>query len=237
MRKVALVEDEKEELERLLDYFGNLGEMVGEQIICETFPNGEAFLAAYDHSYDIVTLDIELGDGHKDGMAIAASLREQDSSVIILFITNLSQYAIRGYEVRAIDFLVKPISFPAFVLKLRAVFSILQSRDKRNIYLPTEGGFRIVSSADILFFEVQGHYVTVHCKDRPDLVYKDSLRSLEEKLAGLPFQRCNHCYLVNLSHVAGIDHGDVLVGSARLPVSRPKKKAFLEALTKYMGGI
>ena len=129
------------------------------------------------------------------------------------------------------------ISFPAFVLKLRAVFSILQSRDKRNIYLPTEGGFRIVSSADILFFEVQGHYVTVHCKDRPDLVYKDSLRSLEEKLAGLPFQRCNHCYLVNLSHVAGIDHGDVLVGSARLPVSRPKKKAFLEALTKYMGGI
>ena len=69
-----------------------------------------------------------------------------------------------------------------------------------------------------------------------DLTVSGTLKSFEEKLAGKPFARCNSGYLVNLAQVMGVQQNTVQVGPYELQISRPKKKAFMEALTDYIGG-
>ena len=111
----------------------------------------------------------------------------------------------------------------------------LRRRQKVFLTVPIEGGLRRIDVATIYYLESEGHYVRFYTEDG-DVLTPGSLKSYEEKLSDKPFARCNSGYLVNLEQVLEVRQNTVQVGPHALQISRPKKKAFLEALTDYIGG-
>ena len=158
-----------------------------------------------------------------------------DAEVILIFITNMAQYAIRGYSVGALDYVLKPVPYFAFSQQLMKAVTRLEKRAKRYLTVPVEGGLRRLDTASIYYLESEGHRVHFYT-DEGDFSAPGALKTFEEKLAACPFARCNSGYLVNLAQVRELRQSTVQVGPCELQVSRPKRKAFLAALTDYIGG-
>ena len=237
MIKIAVVDDNPDELNKMSDMFERLRTELGQEFLVDTFSDSASFLERYDRSYSMLFLDIELNseDADDNGIELARKIRRADSDVMIIFITNLAQMAIKGYEVRAFDFIVKPVNYGDFAMKMRSALGFCLARRSASFKVATEGGFVMISTNDILYIEVNGHYTSYHTQKA---VYKQkgTLKEIEEKIGDLPFKRCNNCYLVNLKYVDGVERDDVLVRGERLKISRPKKREFLQAIAEYMGG-
>ena len=94
---------------------------------------------------------------------------------------------------------------------------------------------RRLDEASVYYIESEGHRIHFYTEEG-DFSAPGALKTFEEKLADRPFARCNSGYLVNLAQVSGVQQNTVQVGPHELQVSRPKRKAFLEALADYIGG-
>ena len=195
--------------------------------------DGMELLDDYRPVYDILFLDVEMK--HLDGMETARRVRELDKDVIIVFITNMAQYAIGGYAVGALDYVLKPAPYFAFSQQLRKAEEQLRRRARHYLALPVEGGMRRLDSSLIYYLESEGHRVHFYTEEG-DFVAAGTLKAFEEKLAERPFARCNSGYLVNLAQVKSVQQGMVQVGPYELQVSRPRRKAFLAALADHIGG-
>lgn len=234
MIKIAIVDDEQEELAVLNEYFLKLQQQTLDEFEIHLFSSSADFLSAFDCSYDLISLDIEIDD--KNGIDIAKEIRKLDEEVTLLFVTNIAQMAIKGYEVRALDFIVKPINYYSFSMKISTAINIIKQKKAKNIVINTSTGMQMFSSDDLYYAEVMGHELFYHTK-RGVLKQRRSLSDLESMLAGLSFKRCNQSYLVNLKYVEAVVKNDVQVAGDVLKISRPKKKEFLQDLANYMGGI
>lgn len=159
-----------------------------------------------------------------------------DSNTIIMFITNLAEYAIHGYSVEAIDYVLKPITYEDFAMKISKAMRYVERNVKRQIILHTSEGDIPVSVADIYYIEVVRHYLYYHTTSGKYEV-RGVMKQLEQELQELKFRRCNQSYLVNLAHVKAIRGNDVVVGNDYVPISRNKKSEFMEAFAKYVGGL
>ena len=147
----------------------------------------------------------------------------------------MAQFAIRGYAVDALDYVLKPVPYFAFSQQLQKAVDRLRKHRKTFLTVPIDGGLRRIDVNTIYYLESEGHSVRIYTEDGESLA-PGSLKSYEEKLADKPFARCNSGYLVNLEQVMEVQQNTVQVGPYALQISRPKKKAFLEALTDYIGG-
>ena len=197
------------------------------------FRDGIEILDDYRPVYDMILLDVEMK--HLDGMETAQHIRALDHEVNIIFITNMAQYAIKGYAVRALDYVLKPVPYFAFSQLLKKVEAQLRRRTRHYLVVPVEGGLRRLDTASIYYIESEGHRVRFYTEEG-EFTASGALKTLEEKLSGQPFARCNSGYLVNLAQVKAVQQNTVEVGPYELQVSRPKRKAFLTALTDYIGG-
>ena len=235
MWKAAVVEDEREAAERIAEYLGRFGGENGETFDVSYYGDAEAFLAGYDPECDIVFMDIQLPD--MSGMDAARALRAVDSEVTLVFVTSMVQYAVSGYEVSALDFIVKPVSYPNFAMKMKRVLRERRLRAPRSdeLSLSGEGGVRRVSVSSVKYIEVVGHHLIFHTFDG-DADVCGALGEMEKTLAGKGFSRCNNCYLVNLRHVSEIRPASCIVGGEEVQISRRRRKAFMDDLTAYVGG-
>ena len=233
MIRVAIVEDEAEIREQLMGYVQRYTRQYGTAFEVKTFADGLEILEDYRPAYDLILLDIEMK--HLDGMETARRIRELDPEVMLVFITNMAQYAIKGYAVGALDYVLKPVPYFAFSQQLQKVEAQLRRRTRHYLAVPVEGGLRRLDTSHIYYIESEGHRVHFYTEEG-DFVSPGALKALEEKLADRPFARCNSGYLVNLAQVQAVQQNTVEVGPYELQVSRPKRKSFLAALTDYIGG-
>ena len=233
MIRIAMVEDEAAVREQLMGYVQRYTRQYGTEFSVTEFADGVDILENYRPVYDIVFLDVEMK--HLDGMETARRIRALDADVVLIFITNMAQYAIRGYSVGALDYVLKPVPYFAFSQQLMKAVTRLEKRAKRYLTVPVEGGLRRLDTASIYYLESEGHRVHFYT-DEGDFSAPGALKAFEEKLADCPFARCNSGYLVNLAQVRELRQSTVQVGPCELQVSRPKRKAFLAALTDYIGG-
>lgn len=227
MLRIGIVDDEpavRDQLEGFIDRFCKEN---GVSIHCRNYENGEQLLKETDRD-EILLLDIDLPG--TDGMETARKLREEGCSSVILFVTNMAQYAIHGYEVNALDFMVKPIGYEVFRLKLQKALDAVKARQDVKLKLKTRDGFRQVYVSQILYVEVQRHKLFYHLEDEV-LEAWDTIGHAREMLEPQGFALCNVCYLVNLEHVVSMKEGMVQVGKDLLKISRGKKKKFEDALT------
>lgn len=233
MIRIAMVEDEAAVRKQLQGYIQRYTRQYGTAFAVTEFSDGVEILDAYRPVYDIVLLDVEMK--HLDGMETARRIRELDRDVVLLFITNMAQYAIKGYAVGALDYLLKPVPYFAFSQQLQKAEEKLRRRARHYLAVPVEGGLRRLDTAQIYYMESEGHRVHFYTEEG-EFSAPGALKTFEEKLADLPFARCNSGYLVNLAQVKSVQQGLAQVGPYELQVSRPKRKSFLAALADYIGG-
>ena len=234
MIRIAILEDEAPVREDLAGYLRRYTRQYGTKFEVSLFADGDEILEDYRPNWDIILLDVEMP--RLDGMTTAERIRKLDSEVILIFITNMAQYAIRGYAVDAMDYILKPVPYFAFSQQLQKAIRRLEKRAKAYLMVPVEGGFRRVDLSGVYYLESAGHKVRLYTEEG-EWTAPGSLRQYEETLADKQFARCNSGYLVNLAQVRGMQDGMVLVGPHSLQISRPRRKAFVEALTDYVGGV
>lgn len=234
MIRIAIVEDDQNCANILQEYLLQYQKESGECIQCTLFTDGEDIAVDYRAEYDIILMDIEMQ--FMDGMSAAEEIRKVDEEVTIIFITNMAQYAIRGYSVNALDYVLKPVSYFAFSQRIDRAIRRLKKKEKHYVILKVKGGNKKVASNDIYYIESQGHNLHYHTKQGVEKTV-GKMKDLEEKLEPLHFCRCNNGYLVNLEHVEGMRDGMVKVGEDMLPVSRPRKKVFQETLAAYLSEV
>ncbi len=233
MIRIAIVEDDKQVQQQLVDYIRRYERQFGRMFDLVLFDDGDEIVSNYRPVYDIILLDVQMS--RMDGMAAAEAIRRVDQDVILIFITNMAQFAIRGYAVDALDYVLKPVPYFAFSQQLQKAVKRLKRMQRAFLAVPVEGGMRRVSVDSIYYLESEGHSVHFYTESG-DFPSPGTLKSFETQLSGKSFARCNSGYLVNLAQVTGVQQNVVQVGPYELQISRPKKKSFLEALPDYIGG-
>lgn len=230
---IAIVEDEAAEAEILRSYFDRYSKENGTTFTITHFVSAETFLNRYRPVYDLILMDICLPK--TNGMTAAVRLREIDQAVPLIFVTNMAQFAVKGYEVDAFDFVVKPVSYANFALKIRRLLSRLNARREGEILVTLSDHMVRLSASQITYIEISGHRIVYHTTGGEVNAY-GNLKEVEAILDASVFVRCNSCYLVNLRYVQAIQGNMVVVAGNPLQISRPRRKAFIQALNDYLGG-
>ncbi len=231
--RVAIAEDEKYCSDQLQSYLQRFAQDSGEPVSVEGFSNGASLVEHYRGTWDLLLLDVDMPG--MSGLDAARMIRRSDPDVIILFITNLAQYAIRGYEVGALDYLLKPVSYYALSMKLHAALRLLRRNQDRYLMLPQDGGMVRLPLSRLYYVEAFGHQLHYHTTEG-ELVSTttQTLSALEGEMEGLV--RCHKSFLVNMHYVDSVRSGTVLVAGREIPVGRSHRKALIEALLHYVKG-
>lgn len=232
MIRVAIVEDEAVCAAKLQNLLAQYRQEHNTEFNVTVFSDGSEITARYRANYDIILLDIQMN--HMDGLTAAEEIRKKDEVVHIIFVTNMAQYAIRGYSVGALDFVLKPVSYIDFSKKLKRALDAIKRQEKKYISLLIKGGVMRISLDQIYYIESFKHNIIIHTRTE-SITHIETMKNMEISLINEPFYRCNNCYLVNLAHVKSVRGNCVWVGEYQLQISRPKKKDFMRALTDYFG--
>lgn len=234
MIRTAIVEDDPEAAELLAGYLLRYGTENGETFSVEVFGDGVTFIENYKVGFDIVFMDIEMED--MDGMTAAKMLRKRDKAVTLIFVTNMAQFAIKGYEVDALDFIVKPVRYHGFAFKIKKAISRIKSKEEKSLSVSLAGGgYAKIIISHIKYVEIMKHKIVYRSEDGDFETY-GTLKNVERVLAESHFARCNSCYLVNLKFVNSVRDFMCDVAGEKLQVSQRKRKDFMKALNDYIGG-
>ncbi len=232
--QAAVIDDSEDSVALLKEYLSKFSKESKIPVSVSCFSDAKAFFDAFVGQFSLVILDIDMPG--MNGIDAARLLRQKDRDVLIMFVTNMPQYALEGYEVEAVDYILKPVSYPDFALKLHKAMRYLKRDQEERLLLHTTSGDRSISQREILYVESELHYVVYHTFDGNYRV-RSTLTKAEAALSSGSFARCNNSCLVNLRHVSAIQKDDVRVGVELLKISRSHRNAFLEQFTRYLGGI
>ena len=229
MLRIAIVDDEQKERELLQEYVQRYLAACGKEAFFLLYQDGAELVKESPRDLDILLLDIQMEE--VDGISAARVIRQYDEEVLIIFITNMVQYAIEGYSVNALDFVLKPVDEAAVARELDKAMKRLQKKSTPMISLKGTDGVFVVDTKDIAYIETYERRLRVHTV-KEKILCNDTLQSLEEKLTGF-FLRCHSAYLVNLRQVERIAGSDIMIRGDRIPLSKHRKKEFMQAMTGY----
>lgn len=230
--RIAIVEDEETNQKILQDYLERLSKEKGLLFKISVFNNGVAFLNNYQAVYDLVFMDIQMP--FENGIEVSKALREKDKYVSIIFVTNFVNYAVNGYEVNALDYIVKPIDYYDFALKINKALGLMKKNVDKDLFimLSTSDGYQKIPILSIRYVESNKHSVIFHTIDGEIRKYA-SIKSVEKMLPQDIFVRCNSCYIVNLNYVTRVDKFDLFLGNESLVISHPRKKEVMQKLVDF----
>ncbi|GAA3745296.1 LytTR family DNA-binding domain-containing protein [Flavobacterium ginsengisoli] len=192
---------------------------------------------------DLVFLDINMPN--LSGMELARLIQDQPGPLPkIIFTTAYNHYAIEGYKVNAVDYLLKPFSYEEF---LRASSKVLQLSEEANnnfntitaddefIFLKVEYQWVRISLKDITYIESLKDYVKVHLEDsQKALLSLISLKALEEKLPSSKFMRVHRSFIVSLDKISAISKNSIFIDKIEITVGEQYKEAFKTLVDKWL---
>ena len=229
---IGIVDDNRQERQVLEEYVERCFIEKNTPYIIHRFDSGVEFIRSRA-SYDIVFMDIQMGD--MDGLDAARFLRIVNSDVKLIFVTHMAQLAIRGYEVDAMDFLLKPVALSAIDRVIDKALSCIEKNKGDSFALKTPQGIINLFTRSIYYVEVYDHDLIYHTK-QGDYQVHGRLRDAADKLDRRLFIRCNRSYLVNVCHVQSL-HGDhLVVGGATLQITKSHRGEIEQLFTDYLAG-
>lgn len=234
MYRILSIEDDSEQEAVLRAHIERYAAETGTELKL-TWQQSAFDLAELGSQHDLVFLDIELPG--INGMDAARELRTTDESTPIIFVTNLAQYALKGYEVDALDFVVKPVSYYDFKLRMDKAMRTLARRGTRGVTVTTPDGTRVVPIADIVYVDVRNHDLAYHLSSGETLTTRLTLSKAEASFEGSSMVRISNNCLVNMAHIESIvPDGLMMRGGETLFFSRSRKKAAMAIIARYLGG-
>lgn len=234
MINIAIVDNEESARKSLREClrFCEIRENVAFDI--REFSGAEEFLLNYAFNFDIVFMDIMMGA--TNGIDAAKALRRIDQTVILIFVTNMAQLAVSGYDVDALDFIVKPVDKQSFLLKMKRALGRIVPRAENSVVLNIARDLVRIDANTLRYIETEGHYVSYHF---PDNVYREyiTFSAAEKKINVGTMVRCNKGTLVNLRYVVGIKKDVcVLDTGEELLIASARRNDFIKSYVKYLGG-
>ena len=243
MVRIGIVDDEADARRQISEAIERFAAEKNLELEVRSYSGAGAYLADKDNLFDILYLDIDMPG--MSGMEIAATIRQTDQSLVIIFCTNLQQFAVNGYEVSALGFLVKPIEWYPFqlylerALKAVAVRTRLRSKSGKRIVVKDGAASRVVDVANLACIEVRKHNLLYVVRDRASgreavLQSRGSMRDLAAELTPYGFARCSASFLVNLNYVTAVNGADVYLGERVLPIGRTYKDSFKREFARHL---
>ncbi|MGN0776185.1 MAG: LytR/AlgR family response regulator transcription factor [Candidatus Ventricola sp.] len=230
--RIAIVEDEAPQRRQLASHIMEAARQRGTAVELEEYACGEEIVKADTSALDLIVMDIDMPG--MSGMEAAGVIRQRDQDVLIAFCTNLVARALDGYAVQALDFLVKPVSCARIGELLEKAERFKGLRRQRTLTLRAQDNVLIVPVGDILYAETYGRKLRLHTvRETVDL--RMTIAALEKLLPERAFFRTHNAFLVALAHVRRINGLELEIAGDTLPISRHKKKEFVQALTDYLG--
>lgn len=233
MHRIAIIEDNSRDLDQILSFLSHYQQDHSISFSITSFKDPMKFLSEYRSDYDLVFMDIDLSPFN--GIDIARRLREIDAVVALVFITNMEQCAVNGYEVDALDFVVKPINYYRFSSMMSKALRSIAKRDEKEILLRSSSKIARLPISQIYYVEVRDHLLNYH-STLGNVESWGKLSDIEKELIDYDFVRCSSSYLVNLRHIISVDGDTVNIAGEKLPISQRRKKAFYNAVTNYLSG-
>lgn len=213
-----------------LSHFSNI------QIIGSCSNALEAFDLISKHEVDLVFLDINMPE--ISGISFAKSI---NPDIKIIFTTAYRDYAVEGFELRAVDYLLKPISLERLEKALTNFFNLYNTAYSTKVDLIEEPNFMFVRSdrkmikinyKDIIYIESYSDYLKIHLKDTV-IITRETISATEAKLPKQQFIRTHRSYIIALQHIQSFTHEYITINDSTLPISRSYKKEVLRQLEKY----
>lgn len=231
MIKIALVEDNDDCAVDIISLLNKFSVEYKEKIEVERFVNGLNFIDEYKAEYDVVFMDIEMPI--MNGIETAKRLRERDSDVPLVFLTVMSQYAIYGYDVGAAYFMIKPVKYDELSDRLRRILDKRNMGDKFMVFSGQNGVAR-VPYKKITYIESRGHWCIFNTVDGGEYRKLIAIKNVEEMLMNESFLRSSNSFIVNIMYVDGWSGTDAVVNGKTIPISRSRRKDFVNRLTELL---
>lgn len=228
---IAIVEDEEFHMNHLSHLINSWAQLKVTTVKIVLFSSASLFIQSFGKKiqYDAVFLDIYLPDGN--GMEIANTIRKYDAFIPIAFITKTKEYVDQGYNVWAIQYLIKPVAYVDIARCMDRIVQLKKQIMDQTFSFKYEGIVRVLDCKDILYFQSYQHYIEIHTL-QGSYRFRENINELELKLPE-QFQRCNRSTIANLSHLYLYDaktnsKNIVLSNGTSIPVSEPYTKNIMK---------
>ncbi len=231
MLLIAIVDDDPKDASLLKDCVEAYCRKNSLAAVIHTFSDGLDLIRGAE-THDITFLDIQLGK--LDGLETARLIRKINQESVLIFVTNMAQFAIKGYEVDALDFIIKPASMSSIVYVMDKAMRRLDGNTRAMFSLKTQEGTISLSANDITYVEVFDHNLIYHTK-RGDYTVRGRLSDVSGKLDPERFVMCNRSFIVNLRHVSNVTSDYLLIGDTRIAVSKSHQKELMSRFSSFLG--
>lgn len=227
--RVAICDDEKIQLSITKESIESAYKSL--DLIVDTYTSGTELLSALDMvNYDLIILDIEMPG--LNGIDTAKKLRKTAEKTAIVFLTSHLEYALEGYEVNALRYLIKPVDNK----KISEIITYLleQKKKDKKILLRNSEDVEMVCVSDIFYMEAQDQMIRV-ITNKGEYRNRYNLGDYEKELSAYGFFRIHRGYLVNLGHILRLTGREIMMeDNSSLPVSRTKEASLKKALLHYV---
>ncbi|MEM9920228.1 MAG: LytTR family DNA-binding domain-containing protein [Bacteroidota bacterium] len=234
--KTLIVDDEKPARELLKLHVGKVSEL---ELIGTCSNAIEAKRILSENTVDILLLDVQMDE--ITGLDLLRMLKVQPATILT---TAYSEFALEGYELDVIDYLVKPISFQRFFKSVSKAIEFVKAKKvlsnpnlpttptaANHLFIKIENKLVKIELDNLLYLESFGEYVKFHTSDKMHMTLK-TLTSFEKSLPSNSFYRLHRSYMVNLNKIDVIEDGSVKIGEKWIPISRKLKEEFLQILKR-----
>ena len=229
---IALLEDEIKEQEKTIELLNRFAKENECEFAIDFFDNALDIKKTELGKYHLILLDIILDNQKETGFDVAKYIREQNEKVAIVFITKTVSFAIKGYEVNALDYVLKPLSYEDLSLKLKKyIASLLQEKDILLTFKCVDCLLKVKES-EIFYFDIYSHYIDIYTAKG---IYKCRGKISDiEKIVSSSFARISRNCMINLKHLDEVKKDNAYINNTLLKITDNYKKSFLKSFNLYL---
>lgn len=234
MFKIAICDDEEILIRELRECLDRYSEETGREFCYFEYHDGTELLKNYQPDFDLIFMDIKMEK--MNGLKTAEEIRKVDGTVGLMFLTSISQYVWKGYEYGAVNYLLKPLKYGRLKMELDRYFSHYQGREEPFLSFANDSGKYKVLYKNIRYAETHKRNVLLHFENQIQVIHKNMKEVAALLETQRQFCRCHASFAVNLSYVKSVEGMEVLLTTEeRVPVSQPKRKAFMAKMADFWG--